>query len=114
MCLGHYQIGIVDPTHTFLAIEFHRVFLHTDGSLLQSAVHLRVKGHGVGFGAIIIHSQHLGVIVLDVLLQLIVTFLKTILSIPIHVVMASQVVEDTTRKGVLFGGTTDQKQHQGR
>ena len=75
MCLTHDEIRIVDPSHAFTVVELHGVFLHADGGLFEGAVHDRVECHAVLLGAVVIHSQHFGIVVLDGAAKLFFAFL---------------------------------------
>ena len=105
MGFGHDEVGVVDPLHAFLAVEFHGVFLDADGGLLQGAVHLGVQRHTVVFGAVVIHPEHFGIVVFDVVSELLVAFFEAVFTIPKHVVVAGEVMVCPSGEGVLFGGT---------
>ena len=110
MRLSHDEVGVVDPFHAFSAVEFHGVFLDAYGGLLDGAVHLRVQGHGIGFGAIVIHPEHLGIVVFDAGFELSVTVLEAMFTVPIDVIVACQVMVRPSGDGVFLGGAARQQQ----
>ena len=110
MGLAHDEEGIVDPLHALAAAELHRVFLHADGGLFQDAVHRRVHRHAVLLVAVIVHPQHVRIVVLHRVAELLGAVLEAGLAIEIDVVMAGEVVVHATRDGVLLRGAAAQQQ----
>ena len=110
MRLTHDEIGIVNPFHALAAAEVHGVLLYADGSLLQSAVHGGVHRHAVLLRAVVIDTQHLGIVVFHGGAELLLAVLHGQFSVEIDVVMASQVMVHASGERVFLGRAAAQEQ----